>query len=223
MQVESRNPARPDEVVGLAEATSLENLNRTVASAAAASVEWHQAGPAYRAGALQAAATSLEGAKEELAQLVTREVGKPIRESRAEVARAAAILRYYAQAPFLADGESFEPTRGDALLLARRFPVGVCALITPWNFPVAIPIWKAAPALAYGNAVLLKPSSASVATGLEVWRILNDCLPDGVLTLVIGGPDQASANLSRRRLMRSADGQPDVAAGCGTDLRFMRS
>ena len=98
--------------------------------------------------------------------LVVREVGKPLSEARGEVARGVAILRYYAQAALLPDGETIPAAAADQLLLARHVPVGVTALLTPWNFPVAIPLWKAAPSLAYGNATILKPSSAAAATAL---------------------------------------------------------
>jgi aldehyde dehydrogenase (NAD+) len=98
-----------------------------------------------------------------LADLVVREVGKPRTEAVGEVDRAVSILRYYAQAAFDADGETYPAVDGRSWLLARRRPRGVVGLITPWNFPIAIPIWKLAPALAWGNAVVLKPSRDAMA------------------------------------------------------------
>jgi alpha-ketoglutaric semialdehyde dehydrogenase len=117
-----------------------------------------------------------------LAELMVREVGKPIAEATAEVARAVSILRYYAQATLDADGEAYPSANGRGWLFARRRPRGVAALITPWNFPVAIPTWKLAPALAYGNAVVLKPATAAMACGLRVASYFD--LPDGVLEVV---------------------------------------
>src|ERR1700722_14519025 len=119
--------------------------------------------------------------------VVAREGGKPVSEARGEVARGVAILRYYAQAALLPDGETIPAAAADQLLMARHVPVGVTALLTPWNFPVAIPLWKAAPSLAYGNATILKPSSAAAATGLAVAEIVSASLPDDVFQVVLGG------------------------------------
>src|SRR5712691_8585118 len=100
--------------------------------------------------------------------------------ARGEVARGVAILRYFAQAALLPDGETLPAADPDQLLLTRHLPVGVAALLTPWNFPVAIPLWKAAPRLAYGNATVLKPSSSAAATGLLLAEILGPVLPADV-------------------------------------------
>ncbi len=126
--------------------------------------------------------------------LVVREVGKPLSEARGEVARGVAILRYYAQAALLPDGETIPAAAADQLLMARHVPVGVAALLTPWNFPVAIPLWKAAPSLAYGNATILKPSSAAAATGAGPGRDPRrlSCQPD-VFQVVLGGAATARA------------------------------
>ena len=102
---------------------------------------------------------------------MVREVGKPVGEATGEVARAISILDYYAQACFAAVGEQYPPSLG-GLLFTQRMPHGVVAMITPWNFPLAIPLWKTAPALASGNAVLLKPSSEAPACAALLERIL---------------------------------------------------
>ena len=116
-----------------------------------------------RADALNRAAGRVEAAAAELADLIRREVGKPILEARAEVARTAAILRYHAQAALDADGDTYPSADGRSLLMSRRRPRGVVGLITPWNFPIAIPAWKLAPALAYGNVCVWKPSPLAPA------------------------------------------------------------
>ena len=113
------------------------------------------------------------------AALAVREVGKPLTEARAEVARTAAIRRYYAQPPYDPVGAVHEPAAGPGLLLTRRRPHGVAGLITPWNFPFAIPIWKAAPALAVGNAVVLKPAPEATACALRLAELIQQRLPDG--------------------------------------------
>jgi acyl-CoA reductase-like NAD-dependent aldehyde dehydrogenase len=88
---------------------------------------------------------------EELVRVIVTEVGKPIGEARAEMKQAVAMLRYYAQMVLAPDGEAYPAGRSEDLLITRRYPLGVCTLITPWNFPVAIPAWKLAPALGYAN------------------------------------------------------------------------
>jgi aldehyde dehydrogenase (NAD+) len=116
---------------------------------------------------------------------VVREVGKPVGEAGAEVARAVAILRFYAQAAFDPEGDVLPPASPGVLLLTRRRPQGLVGLITPWNFPVAIPAWKLAPAIAYGNAAVLKPAPDATACALLLAEVLE--LPEDVLQVVPGG------------------------------------
>ena len=122
--------------------------------------------PLARADALSAAAAALDAAKDQVVDLMVREVGKPLTEAVQEHGRAVRILRYQAQSALDPDGDTLPaapPADPRTLLLGRRRPRGVAGLITPWNFPFAIPLWKAAPALAYGNAVVLKPASDAIA------------------------------------------------------------
>ncbi|MFI8934036.1 aldehyde dehydrogenase family protein, partial [Streptomyces sp. NPDC053474] len=146
-----------------------------------------------RAAALTQVADAVEAAADELAALAVREVGKPLTEARAEVARTAAIWRYYAQAPYEATGAVHEPASGAGMLLTRRRPHGVAGLITPWNFPFAIPSWKAAPALAVGNAVVLKPAPEATACAHRLAEIVQGALPTGVFTVVPGGAVEGDA------------------------------
>ncbi len=193
MSFTSVNPHDPADVVG--------NGRTRAATAQARPSAGHRrprgsgATPRVRPGRrpLATSRRRIEQRGAEVAGLVVREVGKPVSEARAEVARAVAILRYYAQAALAPDGETLPAAAPDQLLLARHIPVGVAALITPWNFPVAIPIWKAAPSLAYGNATLLKPSSAAAATALLVAEIIAPHLPADVFQVVLGGGDTARA------------------------------
>ena len=118
---------------------------------------------------------------------MTREMGKPLRESRLEAARAAQIFRFFAGEGWRPVGEMFEQSATGSTVFTRRRPLGVVGLITPWNFPAAIPAWKAAPALAYGNTVVLKLAQDSPLTGLHLARALEEAeLPEGVLNVVIG-------------------------------------
>ena len=113
-------------------------------------------------------------------------MGKPIAEARGEVARSAAILRFNAGLALDPEGDSLPPADGRSLLFTRRAARGVVGLITPWNFPLAIPLWKLAPALAYGNACVLKPSEHSPACAERLRSLFAGLLPDGVLEVVHG-------------------------------------
>ncbi|GGJ78373.1 aldehyde dehydrogenase [Pilimelia anulata] len=178
--VSSTSPQRPDDVVvtvGEGDAAA------AVRRARPAQRDWAAAEPAARAAALAGLADAV--AASDLAALIVREVGKPVTEARAEVQRAAAILRYYAQQAYDPIGETY----AGRLSFTVRRPRGVAGLITPWNFPLAIPVWKAAPALAFGNAVVLKPAPAATACALRLAELAADHLPAGLCAVVPGGAD----------------------------------
>ena len=193
MTFTSVNPHDPADVLGRWEAASAAEADAAVGRAVKAAQVWRDTPGATRAKALGDAAAAIEQRAADVTELVVREVGKPVTEARGEVARGVAILRYYAQAALAPDGETLPAADPDQLLMARHLPVGVAALLTPWNFPVAIPLWKAAPSLAYGNATILKPSSAAAATGLLLGEILAPLLPADVFQVVLGGAQTAQA------------------------------
>ena len=197
MALESRSPQRPDDLVVKVEAAGAEAVAGVVERARGAAARWAAAPALERSAALVVAADALAGAAGEVTGLVVREVGKPVTEASAEVARGVGILRYYAQQALDPDGETYPGPSPAGLLLARRRPRGVVGLITPWNFPVAIPLWKAAPALAFGNAVVLKPSPESTAVALRLAELLAPALPDGLLQVVPGGAETGTAMLER--------------------------
>ncbi|MDA8118021.1 MAG: aldehyde dehydrogenase family protein, partial [Actinomycetota bacterium] len=184
--LKSVSPALPADVLITFPETPVEEVADAAARARRAQAEWWAAGPVARANALSRAAEALEAASQEMTDLAIREVGKPVAEMVGEVARGVSILRYYSQASLDPDGDSLPAGNPDGLLIARRRPHGVAGLITPWNFPVAIPLWKAAPALAYGNAVLLKPAPAATATALRLKELLDTSLPEGLFQVVPG-------------------------------------
>ena len=157
--ITSHSPQDQSDVVVEAPAADREGVAEAFARAREAAREWSRSALA-RADALSAAAEALQAAKDDVIDLMVREVGKPLTEATQEHGRSVRILRYHAQAALDADGETYPaapPADPRTLLIGRRRPRGVAGLITPWNFPFAIPLWKAAPALAYGNAVVLKP------------------------------------------------------------------
>ncbi|MFB6890962.1 aldehyde dehydrogenase family protein [Kitasatospora sp. NPDC056327] len=192
--IRSYNPADPADLVAEAPRPGAEAVLATVDRARTAQAGWLAAGAGGRSAALTRIAEAIETHAEELAELVVREVGKPIAEARGEVARTVAIWRYNAQAPFEASGEVHETAAGPGLLLTRRRPYGVAGLITPWNFPLAIPSWKAAPALAVGNAVVLKPSSEAIGVARRLGELIAGAgLPADVLTVLPGGAAEGTA------------------------------
>jgi len=192
--VRSYNPADPSDLVVSVDAPGAFGTAAAVEHARTAQPAWLAAGAAARSAALTRVADAVEAHAEELAALIVREVGKPLAEARGEVARAAAIWRYYAQAPYAPSGAAHETAAGEGLLLTRRRPYGVAGLITPWNFPLAIPTWKAAPALAVGNTVVLKPAPEGTACALRLAELAG--LPEDVLTVLPGGPEEGNALVS---------------------------
>jgi aldehyde dehydrogenase (NAD+) len=136
---------------------------------------------------LSKASQLLESRKAELAELLTREEGKTLAESTGEVQRTADIFRFFGGWSYQLGGQTLPHELPGNLLYTRREPLGIVALITPWNFPIAIPGWKTAPALLCGNAVVIKPASQAPAMTLELARILAEAgLPKGVFNVVVG-------------------------------------
>jgi acyl-CoA reductase-like NAD-dependent aldehyde dehydrogenase len=180
----STSPQRPDEILGEWPDAGVDGVERAIGGARAAAEAWRRTTAHERGAALHAAAGRLEARADELTDLVIREVGKPLGEARGEVARTAAILRFYAQAALDPEGDVLPPSTAGTLLYTRRRPRGVVGMITPWNFPLAIPAWKLAPALAYGNVVVLKPSPMATAGAFALASLFD--VPDGVLQIVPG-------------------------------------
>ncbi|MEU8263054.1 aldehyde dehydrogenase family protein [Micromonospora sp. NPDC048999] len=192
--VQSTSPQNPtDLVVTVAEATG-SDVDQAARRARQAQRAWAAASPAERSAALHAAGEAVAAATDELAALVVREVGKPRSEALGEVARSVAILRYHAQQVFDPIGALHEPSGGGpGLTYTRRRARGIAALITPWNFPLAIPLWKAAPALAFGNAALIKPAPQATACALRLAELIGPHLPDGLLAVLPGDAEPGQA------------------------------
>ena len=181
------NPADSREAVGSYPLSSAEDAQAAIAAAKKAAHGWAAATPVARGRVLSKASQLLETRKAELAQILTREEGKTLAEATGEVQRAADIFRFFGGLSYTHGGQTIPHDLPGNLLYTVRQPLGVVALITPWNFPVAIPAWKLAPALVSGNAVILKPASQAPALALELARVLDDAgLPKGVLNVVIG-------------------------------------
>jgi aldehyde dehydrogenase (NAD+) len=181
------NPSDRDDVIAQIPCGDSGDVNEAVSAAATAFTTWRRLPGPARSEHLYRWAGVIDGRREELAQALAREVGKPIGEARGEVGRCVVILRYYAGEAVRAIGDVVPAQTAGALQFTLRDPLGVVALITPWNFPAAIPLWKAAPALAFGNTVVLKPAeqSSHMATLLAETAAAAQ-LPAGVFNVILG-------------------------------------
>jgi aldehyde dehydrogenase (NAD+) len=181
------NPAAPDEHVATVSLAGPGLAAEAVEAAAAAFDSWHATPPPARGEVLRKAADLVAERADAIGRDLAREEGKTLVEAVGETHRAAAILRYYAGQTLEPDGETYPSHSAVTFLYARREPVGVVTAITPWNFPIAIPAWKIAPALAYGNTVVWKPAEIVPLTATHLATALQDAgLPDGALNLVLG-------------------------------------
>ena len=211
---EKRNPARPGEVVGEFPSSTREDVDLAVQAAQDARAEWAGGPAAKRAAVMNGAAALIEERAEAIAQDMTREMGKPLREARMEAARAAQILRYSAGEAFRPVGELYEQAVTGGPVYTVHRPVGVVGLITPWNFPAAIPVWKLAPALIYGNTIVLKLAQDAPLTGLHIARALDDAgLPAGVLNVVIGRGSDVGTPLVEHPAVRAISFTGSVPVG----------
>jgi alpha-ketoglutaric semialdehyde dehydrogenase len=184
--ITSINPANK-EVVGYVQDSTEEELNQAVEAADNAKKEWRKLGQSARGQLLFKAANILESKVDEIAKSMTKEMGKTLPEAKGETSRGIAILRYYAGEGMRKDGDVIPSTDKDALMFTKRTPLGVVGVITPWNFPVAIPIWKIAPALVYGNTIVFKPASEAAVTAAKVVECFAEAgFPKGVLNFVTG-------------------------------------
>src|ERR687885_1884803 len=182
--LEVLNPAT-EEVVERLEPATEGDVDAAVARAREAFPAWRDVEPADRSRLLRRLAEALDSEQENLAQLETKNTGKPIGDSRGEMGMVAETFHYYAGMPERLLGDTI-PVSGGVDVTFRE-PLGVVGLITPWNFPLPIASWKVAPALAAGNAVVLKPAELTPLSALELERLAVEAgLPKGVLNVVVG-------------------------------------
>ena len=181
------NPAAPDERVATVSLATPELAAEAVEAAATAFTAWRETPPPARGDVLRRAADVVDERADAIGRDLAREEGKTLAEAVGETRRAAAILRYYAGQTLEPDGETYPSHSALTFLYARREPLGVVLAITPWNFPIAIPAWKIAPAIAFGNTVVWKPAEIVPLTSTHFADALQSAgLPDGVLNLVLG-------------------------------------
>jgi len=181
------NPSNTDDVVGEFVGASTEQATQAVAAARAAFPAWSRTTAQVRADILLKAAEELFARRAELGELLSREEGKTLPEGTGEVIRASHVMRFFAGEAIRVCGEIYPPVRPNVTVEVTREPVGIVGVITPWNFPIAIPAWKIGAALAFGNCVVFKPADLTPGCGWALTDILVRAgLPAGVLNLVMG-------------------------------------
>jgi len=181
------NPSNVTDIVGEFARGSAKDVEVAIAAAKSAFPKWSQSTPQERFDILDRAGTEILARKEELGRLLSREQGKPLADGIGEAGRAGAIFKFFAGEALRLSGEKLASVRPNVEIEITREPVGVVAAITPWNFPLAIPAWKIAPALAFGNCVVFKPAELAPASPWTLVDIVQRAgLPPGVLNLVMG-------------------------------------
>ncbi len=180
------NPSNTEDVVGEYAQADRAQVEAAIAEARAAFASWSTTPIETRADLSDAVGNEILARKDELGRLLSREEGKPLPEGIGEVVRAGRIFKFFAAECLRLSGEVLPSTRPGIQVEITREPVGVVGLITPWNFPIAIPAWKIAPALAYGNTVVFKPADLVPGSAWALCEILSRHLPPGVVNLVMG-------------------------------------
>ncbi|MBX3606566.1 MAG: aldehyde dehydrogenase family protein [Piscinibacter sp.] len=208
------NPSDTRDLVGEYAQADAAQAKAAIAAARAAFGSWSQSTPQQRFDLLDAAGSEILARKAELGDLLAREEGKTLPEAIGEVARAGNIFKFFAGEALRVGGDSIASVRPGVGVEVTREPLGVVGLITPWNFPVAIPAWKLAPALAFGNCVVMKPADLVPGSAWALADILQRAgLPKGVFNLVMGRGSEVGAVLLEDRGVDAISFTGSVATG----------
>ncbi len=187
---ENRNPADEDDLIGVFPESSIEDARDAIEAARQAFDAWRLTPAPKRAELLFRAADIIARRKEEFARDMTREMGKVLDEARGDVQEAIDMTYFIAGEGRRQSGQTVPAELRDKLAMSLRQPLGVCSIITPWNFPMAIPSWKIVPALVCGNTVVFKPSELTPLSAVHFVRVLEEAgIPPGVVNMLTGGPD----------------------------------
>lgn len=186
-EIEDRNPSDLADVVGIFSQASPADVHEAVAAARAAQPQWAATGLETRAAVLDAIGRELMARSKELGELLSREEGKTLAEGVGEVYRSGQFFTYFAAETLRILGDTADSTRAGVEVLVTREPLGVVAVISPWNFPMATASWKIAPALAFGNAVIWKPANITPASAWALTEIIHrQAIPAGLFNLLMG-------------------------------------
>ena len=211
--IENINPANTNDVLGVVKQATREETREAIEAASLAFRAWRRTPAPVRGRIIARFGRLLEDNKEELARLLTREQGKTLAESRGEIQRAANIAEFNAGEARRMNGETIHSELPSNFAYTVKQPLGVVACVTPWNFPVAIPVWKITPALVAGNTVVFKPATLTPATSVRLVELFAEAgVPPGVLNLVIGSGAEAGDEIINHRAVRAVSftGSNDV-------------
>ncbi len=223
---ENRNPANHHDLIGVFPASGPEDVDEAVSAAKRAFLNWRLVPAPKRGEILYRVGELLRQRKEEIARAMTREMGKILKETRGDVQEGIDTAFYAAGEGRRLFGETTSSELPDKFAMSVRVPIGVCGLITPWNFPMAIPTWKMFPALLCGNTVVLKPAEDTPHTAVKLFEIFEEAgVPPGVVNLLHGTGEEAGAALVRHTNVQlvsftgsTAVGR-EIAAVCGRNLK----
>ena len=191
---DSLNPSDTRDIVAKVPGGDKSTVNAAVSAAKTAFPAWANASPEVRSDLLDKVGSLIMARADDLGRLLSREEGKTVPEGKGEVMRAARIFKFFAGEALRRHGVTVDSTRPGVAVETYREPLGVFGLITPWNFPIAIPAWKSAPALAFGNTVVMKPASLTPATAHALTEIIHEAgFPKGVFNLILGGGSMGGA------------------------------
>jgi len=215
-RVERRNPADSNDIVGSITLAARDEARAAIAAASAAFPAWKRTSSIIRGKLIMKVAQIMSARINELAAQLTREEGKTLSESKGEIQRSINVLEFIAGEARTLGGEVLPSELPKNFAYTVRVPLGVVACITPWNFPVAIPVWKIAPALVGGNAVVFKPATTTAFTATMVVSMFEEAgLPPGVLNMVVGAGSDVGDELVTNPAVRaiSFTGSNEVGSG----------
>ncbi len=218
------NPSDITDIIGHHAQATTSQLDDAVAAARIAQQAWWDAGIQKRHDVLMAIGTEMMARAEDIGTLIAREEGKPKAEGKGEVYRAGQFFTYYAAEALRQIGDHAQSVRPGIEIDVRREPVGVVAIISPWNFPVATPSWKIAPALAFGNAVIWKPANLTPASAAAIAEIINrQDIPKGLLSMLAGPGAEIGQRLVEHRGVDAISFTGSVPVGRGIAAAAMAS
>ncbi|MGI8789058.1 MAG: aldehyde dehydrogenase family protein, partial [Pyrinomonadaceae bacterium] len=198
------NPANTNDIIGTIKLSTREEARRAVEAAYDAFKGWRNTPAPTRGKIVAKFARLLEDNKEELSQILTREEGKTLAESRGELSRSINVAEFCAGESRRLNGETIQSELAANFAYTIKEPHGVVALITPWNFPVAIPVWKIAPALVAGNTIVFKPAEATPATAVRIVEIFEAAgVPRGVLNLILGAGEEIGEEIANHAAVKA--------------------
>ena len=195
------NPSDTNDIIDKNSNATSNQLSDAINAAQIAQRKWEDVGIEKRANILHNIGSELINQSKEIGTLLSREEGKTLPEGIGEVVRSGQQFQYYAASALRQFGENIASTREGVSVELTREPIGVCGIISPWNFPIAIAAWKAAPAMAFGNAIVLKPASQTPASAIALTKIISEQkdIPEGLFNLVLGGGGTIGHQISEHK------------------------